>query len=313
MSGTVKKPHEWLLEFTSFIHEVVLGRDAAELLTPTSESALVQLPSWIWVDARIDAGTKGKENLLPLRINWHGPQVRMVSGESVFDWTAIGLGYSRHGQTKVRVGSGSNEFGPLRDVPKQIAVPLLPFGELDFVVDSLITQSDKSWWEALSLLDSSAFRAANVAHGAVSSELGREALLDEVGLEALRDQLLINPGRNTGVSPAQRILTKCLVPETFNLVDPGLFVFSSLSRDAYTLLRSMIGDPHVGSRIRKLSRSLSITDPDELLVECQKRYPTWTISRTAVSRALETGSTVDATAISLDSAPVRFLSGESYE
>ena len=93
-------------------------------------------------------------------------------------------------------------------------------------------------WDLLQLLERITRAAVIKAHSRVSNEVAgpagtssRPTVLDETDLEVVVDTLLLGEdgGRS---SPVNRMLDRCLRPDTFHRVDPLRYIVVTLRRDA---------------------------------------------------------------------------------
>ena len=311
--------HEWLNKFCSYIDGIILGRDASEVTVPDMNVAVTALPTWAYLRSNVNVGLKGKSNSIPARINWHGPHLIAHDEPVERSWSIEGLGHSLSGTTIVTPGLAPPVYGdPI--LPVEVFSPLLLPEDAQEEVDQVVVAGHVDYWEALMMLEDPVMQALDEARTAISAEVHDlefndqdriPLVVDNTTLQGLRDEMLVMPGRNTSQSAVERIIEKALLPETFKRVEPGKYISTALRRDARTVIRSKITDPHAGSRVRKLARYLGTNDPEVLLQECRVRFPTTRISLDGIKRSLTTGPEVTASALVLDTTGDRVLDPEA--
>ena len=296
MSGA-QEPSDWLGAFCSRIHGVVVGEAAGEA-SAEGGGAVTVLPTWLYLDTPLEDKEASFEFLTPIRLLWDCPQVVVHDSDVVCRWRTNSVGVVLEGETVLRVGQGEGRPPFLTAVPETITSPHLSEGVASEVLLDLASEGEVARWEALALIEPVALMELRQVERAVSAEVHNidpgsttciPRLMDDVALEGLRDELVLEAGRNTGTSAAQRLVHNSTLPQTFVNVEPGGYLKRNIRRDAETIVRRHIQDPKAGVRIRRLARLLGTTHPDTLLAACLERYPKLRISLDAVGRALDVG------------------------
>lgn len=294
--------HGWLAKFCPALARVRTGRDAGELLNgslPDGEGAVVLLPMWRWDHAVIDVGRKalsydGGRVLLPVRLDWGGPLVRVLPpGTHDLRWRAVGLGHTSTGAVRVEVsgyGYDATQVPPESSLvragtvhrPADLLAELAEAGHETFF--RLVTPD--SGREESSLLVPYVNHEIERAHAHLARQAaelagrpvpGSEApppLMDDAGFDQVRDALLLGKPREEArtrsqaqtwdqreVSPLiQNLIISC-TEHDFARVDPELYVRRAIHRDAADVVRRYLGDATDGPRIRRLALDLGVEAP----------------------------------------------------
>ena len=112
-------------------------------------------------------------------------------------------------------------------------------------------------------------------------------------LDTLADEIVLGPdGRR---SRADRLLERCLLPGTFNNVDPLRYVATSLRCTAVQAVQRHLGDPAAGAGVRRVAAQLSVPrdrplSPEDIqlvLKEFQAAHPKERLGPARAARALE--------------------------
>lgn len=295
--------HPSLVALCSKLHDIIAGRAAEELLADVDalpdQASLWVPPSWAWLFARVNVGRKdraadGSRLRLPVRVAWStGPIVLVEPGTTrTEDWSAAGLGHSNLGTVPVTANERlydarieATETG----MPHEVSLPVLSRSEIITALQALVVAGATSRWEALSYLEPYTRRALTLAHSNVANELSiqwgtHRAVLDETKLESIASQMLLGDEEHPG--KVTQMLERCLKAETFTKVEPLKYIKESLRRDANTEVRRAIGDPHIGTKIRKVARELGLRDLDDIIEAYRTRYPSDRLSKDRALAAL---------------------------
>lgn len=322
--------HGWLDRWTGMLSRMLDG-EAASALARTGhdpDGPVVVLPSWLWTEPRATLGRKARAvdgGLLqfPVRVSWQdGLVVAARPGTHTYRWSATGLGFDLSGTLELHTdGDRVVAFG-LRDVtnsgPGAIAEAeaealsplqldceprLMPGDQLG----SLVADGFAATWAAILELEGrvrDAVRRANISLSIdVSGDLHCAPLLDDNGVQQLVDVLLFGEGdaaASDSPSVVRRIIAKCLDPLSFARVEPSRFVQSEINRDAVWAVRHKLGDPHSGSKIRRVARDLDTDDPELVLEEYRNRFPAEKMGLRRVSHALSVAPDAMARTVSWD-------------
>lgn len=282
--------HAWMDVWCARTERVLHGRAAAGVDAGDSDAAVVILPQWLWRVPAIDVGRKGRDAgghpvRLPIRIDWPSALLVMQRGTSeTLPWRATGMGHDLSGQVTVTVADSATvqrhaetHVSPGRDgsIPTAVtAVPMSPVAVAE-TLSSCVDDGNLAWWELLDGLEPLARAKLSRAHTAlsidVSGSVDAPALLDPVSMDSLVDAMVL--GSQEQDAPLARILERAMTPGTLVRVDPAKYISESLRRDAYASVRQRVGDPHVGSKVRRLARELGTSDPEVLARGFQRRYP----------------------------------------
>ena len=296
--------HPWSERWCALLDRILAGRGAEALDRSrlSGSTAVVVLPSFVWIDPRVDLGRKGRGRdgahlRFPARVVWpDGAVVLVPAGESVvLKWEASGVGVVASGTTEVvagtaeRAGDAGTALG-LGLVPVSMDASSMPRRRALSELDRLVEDGTLACWEARQVLERHAEWMLRHRHAAVAAEINPETttrLFDETDLEVVRAELLLgNPERR--ISPAyDRIIERCLAPGAFARVDPMRRVMTSLRSVAETALRRRLEDPHVGRKVRRLLREETFADLDELLSRYRELWPRDAIGVRRVAAALE--------------------------
>lgn len=315
---TVRSPgkrHPWLERFCERLAAVSTA-DASHIADrDLREDALVVLPMWLYLVPETNVGSKANNGLIPSRIVWRHEdedwsedlrilQVSPDDGEVILRWQAPGLGWKEPACGKLAL-----RCGPLREVvyDTQTGVPsdvtAEPVCDVRTWASEAAHDGDHAAWELFEMLQVPARQATERAchnisweiagfrdglDGSVSLDRPVRPVIDAVSLEAAATELgLGKDGAES--SPVWRLLRRCLLPNSFVRVEPLHFVQVSLLRDATAIVRRMIGDPHIGPKVRRVMREVKPDTTEELLVAYHKRYPGDRLSMRRAMKALTAG------------------------
>src|SRR5699024_9606795 len=126
------------------------------------------------------------------------------------------------------------------------------------------------------------------------------AALDDITLERIRTEVVY--GTDGPSSPIQRLVERCTRPGTFARVDPEKYVISSVRTDARAAVRKALGDPHVGSKVRRLATEMPEADLEDLVAAYRQRYPADRLSTTRAEAALSVAPDANAVTVPLHEA-----------
>jgi hypothetical protein len=210
-------------------------------------------------------------------------------------WRAAGLGLDDHGTTVLAcTRTPGGRIDPGSGLPEQVTAPAVSRAAMAHQLARIAAAGRAARWDLLQLLEPYTRAAVIKAHSRVSIEVAgaastssRPAVLDETDLEVVTDALLLGADGERS-SPVNRMLDRCLRPDTFRRVDPLRYIAVTLRRDAEQEIRRRIGDPRIGSKIRALHRRHpGITLPD-LIARYRELYPGDQLSVARATAALET-------------------------
>ena len=304
--------HPLLVKVTDWLTQIVLGDEAARMLGEDEHMGLRADASgnrlqvgqvWLWREPKISVGRKarakdGASYALPVRVTWDGGHLRFgPDGRSCApnEWAAVGMGWDLSGTCGTTMFSGGDIPGPGFAWPATVPVATEVSGSAERALAELVDRGRSARWEFLLWLQPTVSSALVRAHSAIRAEMGDPRagtlgppLVDQVKLDQLRDQMLF--GDDTHTSAAERLLTLCTAPGTFRRVDPLRYLTTAIRRDATTTLRRAIGDPHVGPKVRALSRELGTTRVATIVDEYRRRWPSDHLAAERAEQALSVGS-----------------------
>lgn len=280
--------HPTVEHLCNLIGAIVHGRAAAQLLEDGvgEDERLIELPVWAWAPAKAHVGRKdldtdGGRMLLPVRLSFNPGHLVLLGAEEIeVAYTGSGLGNETYGVVSAHPDSppGGWVDGHLQ-APDTWGPTVTGTEAVTSRLQHLLDAGQQAQWTMMEHLER---RAARMIYRSVSSlrhereRLGQgpEKLLDETSIEALRNRLVYgDPG--SGPSTVQRLVERCTAVRTFASCDPEHYITISLRRDAKYEVQKALGDPHVGTKVRRLYEEMG-TDTDietELVPEYRRRYP----------------------------------------
>ncbi|GAA3635179.1 hypothetical protein [Microlunatus ginsengisoli] len=302
-AGSAPLDHPLLATITGWLGAIILGEEAAALLrradagdvpdVDAPETVLSAGQVWIWRESRIDVGRKsraggGRTYRMPVRVRWGGGHLRLDrpgSGDPRA-WSARGMGWSLAGHTDLTAPpSGLTQAGdpslePLPGAPRETLTRLAETGRA-------------ARWEFLLWLQPTVNSALRKAHAGIRGEMGTDTrpappLVDQVKLEQLADLMLFGDGETA--SSADRLIALCCAPDTFLRVDPLRYLTTAVRRDAATVLRRAVGDPHIGRKVRQVARELGTTDVARVVAAYRRRWPEDHLAAERAQQALSVGA-----------------------
>lgn len=284
--------HQDLAVICERLHRVILAKDAQLLLADKSalpaRGVLRVMPSWDWRLPLISLGRKqlddeGKPTLLmPVRLSWEGGSVQAskASETSEINGMAIGLGHEH--------GISTSDFAP--ELTRRLSRSQI-VSELKRIVE----EGNEAHWGQLMAMESQIRKTVMRAHASVSKEIANsgheeESVLDEIDLQGVISMLTLgkrpDEGERERLSSFHRMMALMTQPTAFRAVEPIKFMSCHLRRDAQTEIRKVLDDPHVGPKVRQLSRELSHLTLTEFVKAYNAKYPHDHLSAKRALRAL---------------------------
>lgn len=249
-----------------------------------------------WLPAAIDVGRKdragdGGRYLMPHRLDWPGGPVAVGHGNpDRWPYHRIGLGRDEPGAADT---NDPRFFRPtLACVNRAAAI-----AELDRLADD----AHQASWAARMSIEQAVTDAVHAAHTRVRAEISASdtyawPLLDETKLAELADRMLLGTDGDPD-SRVGRMLERCLAPRAFLRVDPLRYVTVTLRRDAEEEVRTAIGDPRVGRKVRQVARELGTSDVEEIVRAYRQVWPADKLAADRARRALDVGPDPMASAV----------------
>jgi hypothetical protein len=324
--------HPWLDTFCTHLQNLLIARSVPNLTElPHELIGIAILPMWVFLEPTINVGRKAANGLIPARLEWRDAGARSWSdplvladvsygSDRVLEWRATGLGYGTSipevptGRTTIECTDTTSQSG--WDIEAGVWLPTKvtisaksPMNTQDELRE-LRAHGEESRWAITDMLQRPAERAVEKACNRVSWEVSGfdhiHPVIDEEGRTQAVNELLY--GREgTPTSHVIRLIDRCLLPSTFLRVEPHHYVRESLRRDATGIVRHMIGDPHIGPKVRRVLREDSPTDLDELIRIYRERYPNDQLSTERAAKAITAGHDVMSTHLPTDPTGERLL------
>jgi hypothetical protein len=255
--------HPTLATIEDLLHAVTCGA-AASAIGPIEEpTALVSLPTVLWLRGP-DDHPKARRGLLPYPINWSShPLVPLTPGTTLeVSWNVRTWGQRLSGSTRLVV-DGSDMVG--RALSQVRADDLLDatLGARTFPASSTdraerlrrttVDEGSLARWRLHEFLEPWLRRSMTAAHRAVAAELRVPRVLDDIALEDLFTELLLGEGGRHGL--VDKVISRLATPALPRPnVDAARYIVTTFRRDAELALRRRIDDPRwVGPALRRFA------------------------------------------------------------
>lgn len=284
--------HQDLAVICERLHRVIMANDAKLLLEDTKalpvRSTVRIMSSWDWRLPLIQLGRKQLDDegnptlLMPVRLAWTGGTIQVTATQQpeVVKGNALGLG---HDHT-----IDSIAFPPLKN-------DRLTRDQLVSRLRGIVEDGNLALWEQMISMDSQITKTVMRAHASVSKEIANsgheeESVLDEIDLQGVISTLTLGKKAEEGERQKQpsfyRMFALMTQPGAFRAVEPIRFMSWHLRRDAQSEIRKVLDDPHVGPKVRQLSRELPELELAEFVKQYNLRYPHDHLSPKRAMRAL---------------------------
>lgn len=279
---------------------------AARQARPRGRVRLHALPPTMWVVPKDGVGGSkaSAHGALPATISWKGGTLRVTDtdDEPTTAWEVEAAG-TRHAGS-IRLETGQPWLGrPDRLMWPCHFAPILSSREAGSMLDGLQERGELARWEMLANLEEFAHQKI----GGVASSIFREVagvddthiapkLLDDQQLDVVVTHVVY--GRTGADSRILRGLQRCLEPQTTRKVDPIRYLTTQVRRDLADEVRVAIGDPQVGSRIRRVARALGAgASLEEIVTRYNEVHSSDRISTARAVRALTVAPSIESTAL----------------
>ncbi len=252
---------------------------------------IAALPTWAWVAPKTPMGKKQRDRdtggslSFPVRIDWEQNVIAVRRGESLqVPWSASGLGVQLAGTITVTASPEAyDDWDEGRhqhpDMPVDLHLPLLSYGLAMSRLNSLVELGSQANWGLMEHLRTYVEAVASKARRYVAAEISGETdalfvpqVLDDIGLEGVVDSLVYGRPGEPG-SRVTRLIDRCMQPGTFRMVDPLRYVSIALRRDAEEEVRRVIGDPHIGPKVRHLYNTGRHASYADFVADYNRAYP----------------------------------------
>ena len=280
-AASVRQRRDFLAELCWRLERIAVAESASAHLASRGTSFAI-LPMWLWRPPALDMGRKGA-GLVPVRVTYTrrgtavGPVVPAPLNRRVtVCWWARGAGWDLSGQLVLVPGgdghgcASPDQSATLARLPTEM--PALLAGHSDGGGErrlvTLIANGEQARWELLNELSTMArkylWRARAKFLGAVQDgemvapwqpEMA-PAELTKDDIERLADEIILGTGDKP--SRADGLIERCLLPSTFEAVDPLRYVSVSLRCAASQAFARQIGDPAAGVEVRRIADMLSL-------------------------------------------------------
>lgn len=291
------------------LHRIDAGTEMSLLALPQWQW---QVADPAIVGRRAGAGNKDGIRRLPVRASWQPgalaiitrtpvdhPMNVAVSDDTPLSWTLCGPGVLTSGVMVVTMtdtpesalnlmpGDSSKRIPGLQGAPSADEVIEFPVSfavapstrhDVESALEELIMRGKTAWWDVLTELESNLAYALGRAQTALAHEisltLGIECprLLDDTGLFSVQTELTY--GNETKPSRLNALIEHSLQPRRFAKADPERVILTTIRREARDGIKRKIGDPHIGSKIRRhIAENPHLRTPHELLEAYRERHP----------------------------------------
>lgn len=295
-----------LHQLITSIECILIGRTAAATNTDRfiGHTTIVRLPVWSELKPVIDVGLKAVKHadlVLPARIDWSVPPVVLLSDNETVTatWRITNMGHQLSGTVIV------SQFGLSTDVPGQLDCQLIDaFSPRDLKrkLGQLVEIGATAKWEVLQSFEgytrSKLTEASRILAQEFSEYHGQSipGVIDEIAVDALLTHMLFGEGDTSIVS---RMVDKAMHPDAFKSFDPARYFSLNLKRSALGEVRRSIGDPHIGTKIRRIHKQVGATNLDDLVSAYNEQYPKEHLGTKRAAAALTAGPEVGVTAVTL--------------
>lgn len=297
----------WLDELCGYLTGMIIGDAARRLLaseTFTDDAAVVVLPVWSWTIPGCDVGGKtfdmdGHRIRLPLRLSYEcGPILLHRGVDQFISWHGVGLGLIGSGRFTATTSPGGVRAHLLAErdaaLPSTITTELEPPDRVRTQLAALQRAGERCRWALREHLEQYVAQQMRNSAERVISEVtdGGRSGVDQIMLDTLVARFMYGDPDQQVQCPLDRILAKATSPSRFTKVDPGRWLVFELRRDTERMVRSHLGDPGIGPKIRRIARRLGPGfTMDELLAEYNETYPRDRLSTGRALSALGTSIT----------------------
>lgn len=282
------------------------AQSAAEQKRPTRSVRLHALPPTMWIrPTRGVGGTKTiAGGVLPATITWTGGTVHLAGSDEAIStgWEVDAAGTKQFGS--IHLARGESEYGrPDQRMWPVHHSPALSSREAGRALDQLQEDGELARWQMLASLEDFAHQQVRTVATSIFREVAdldesevAPALLDDQQLEVVVTDVVY--GRSGADSRILRSLQRCLDPATTRTVDPIRYLTTQVRRDLSDQVRVAIGDPQVGSRVRRIARALgSGASLEQIIDRYNQVHSSDRISTTRAIRALTVAPSIESTAL----------------
>lgn len=294
-------------ELCTLLDRMRWGAVADGLEHPARPMRLHALPPTMWVKPTSGAGghKAATMGVLPASVAWEDGAVCLADPSARgphAQWSVDGAGTRLSGS--IRLTEGHQDTGrPSQSMWDSHAAPVLTPFEAGRALESLEQDGEAAKWSMLQHLEEFARQKVQSIATSICREIANvddatvaPRLLDDQQLELVVTTVIY--GKSGSSSRILRCLDRCLDPATTRRVDPIRYLTTQIRRDLGDEVRVAIGDPQVGSRVRRVARSLGTGATLEQIVERYNAvHASDRISTTRAVRALTVAPSIESSAL----------------
>lgn len=299
--------HPLVETIAGLLERIHHGRSAAALIDGGSHDGetgamhLAVVPMWSWKLSAISLGRKDRAYdgsgrlLMPIRLvlNEDAP-IALVRPDSCPESISVcenGLGHADTTDVildTLGTESRADGDGRLLSVP----APLLNASEVQSRLHEYRQDGVEAHFEFMMLIEPWLRQQLEVARSYLSRDILDDpdddgvVIADWVSLETIADEMLVGTDEKPQGYTYDRLVAQCLAPDAFIDKEPSLHVKRVLHYEALYKLRTSVGDPKIGSKIRRLARELGTKDIDTIVETYRSRYPREGLSTKRAEAAL---------------------------
>mgnify|MGYP006927092358 FL=1 len=300
-------PHPEVERIATYIQRLHHGKCAARILDaglPMEESFnILTLPVFVWKPAKINVGRKekapdGSTFTMPIRVihTDDDMSVSLLPADPVDTSVTVqekGLGWDNTATVDVTALSippqwGCDENGSLaRAVAQTVTYQECTRILTDIVTDGMTARYDfmryLDPWLEKELIRARSYLSHDIFNG---SAFEGSMVVDYIQLETLHTEMMLGTEDKPHGHMFDRLIDQCLKPSAYEGKEPLRHVRQMLHYEALYKLRTAIGDPKIGSKIRKVARSINANGVDEVVDEYRRRFPSDGLSTKRAKAAL---------------------------
>lgn len=284
--------------------EAMLAELGEEFVLETTGSVGVAVvPMWAWKVSAISLGRKdrsydgsGDRLLMPVRlVAGDDEPIRLYTGAQMPESLPVkenGLGHIADIDVKFLTSGQEepdcDEDGSLAAIPLRLLSPL----ETLRTLGDLQSRGKEALFSFMMLVEPWLKKHLEQARSYISRDTLDDpeddsvVVTDWVSLETIADEMLVGTAEKPRGHMLDRLVAQCLSPTAFVSKEPSLHVKQVLHYEALYKLRTSVGDPKVGSKIRRIARELGTRDIDTIVATYRDRFPREGLSAKRAEAAL---------------------------
>lgn len=295
-------------QLCTLLDQMIWARSAAQHKRPLRPVRLHALPPTMWVRPGFGVGGHKASitGALPATVAWLDGALHAAdpsdSSASSASWRVDAAGTHLDGAIDLTEGVGG--FGrPAGSMWTSHRAPILTAFDAARWLDELEEAGELARWSMLEHLEQFAHEKVRTVSASICREITGidddqtvPQLLDDEQLAVVVTNVLY--GRTGPGSRILRCLDRCLDPATTRNVDPIRYLATQVRRDLADEVRVAIGDPQVGSRVRRIARTLGTgATLEEIIQRYNGLNRSDRISTTRAIRALTVAPSIESLAV----------------